>query len=377
MRVTLTDSGLARYARRFVWLELNFDSPENRAFLTRHGAPGTPAFYVLDPFDEHALATQIGAMTLSELTGFLDRGEHAFLAKGKTPAEAALAKGDALLAVDRQADAAAAYTEAIRLGGDAWPERDRAAASRAWALMSSNQWRACAETAAADAPEMTRAAIFGRIVLAGMWCVNQGASAPWAQAAAGTLEPLAAEAISLPSTVRDHRFQLYQNLMLLAEARGDAAAVKVWGDRWLHELDTTQPGSNDERAALDIARVDAASLLGDSSRVLPALIESERAMPDDYNSSLRLAQMEIEAGHLDAAVAACDRGLAHVTGALGRAWLLETKAEALMRKGKGPEAHRVLEEALESAKAIPVARARDHNIQKISAAMKEAQKTGK
>jgi len=377
MRVTLSDSSLARYARRFVWLDLNFDGPENRAFLARHGAPGTPTFYVLDPSDERAVATQIGAMTLPELTGFLDRGERAFLARGKTPPEAALARGDALLALDRPAEAAAVYAEAIRLGGKTWSERDRAAAARSWALMSSNQWLACAQTAAAYAPETARTAMFGRLVLAGMWCVNQQASAPWAMAAARTLEPLAAEAISLPSTVRDHRFQLYQNLMLIAEARGDAPAIKRWGGRWLHELDTTQPHSDDERAALDIARVDAASVLRDPSRVLPALIESERAMPNDYNSSLRLAQMENEAGHFDEALAACDRGLAHVTGPRGRAWLLETKAEALIRKGKGREARDVLAEAMESARAIPVAQAREHNVKKISAAVKEAEKEGK
>ena len=35
MRDTLADASLARYAGQFVWLELDFDKPENEAFRFR------------------------------------------------------------------------------------------------------------------------------------------------------------------------------------------------------------------------------------------------------------------------------------------------------------------------------------------------------
>src|SRR5450755_659556 len=105
MRATLADASLARYAGRFVWLELDFDKPANQAFLLRHHVTYTPSFFILDPADERATATQLGGMTLAELGGFLEQGERGVTAKAMTPAGAALARGDALLGRGRTAEA--------------------------------------------------------------------------------------------------------------------------------------------------------------------------------------------------------------------------------------------------------------------------------
>ena len=365
MRATLSDASLARYAGRFVWLELNFDSPANQAFLTRHGVTYTPSFFILDGADERAAATQLGAMNLRELLTFLERGEAGFLAKIKLPQDIALTKGDELLGRGQYREAAELLRQALNQGEKEWADRDHAVASYTWTLMLSGQSQQCAETVAAEAPRMSRGQAFGRVVLSGLACVNQVEHTPWADAAFHSLQPLAAEAIALPATVRDHRFQIYQQLMAAAKNRGDETAVTQWGDRWLKELDSTTPANDDERSALDIARVDAASLLGEPARVLPALITSERKMPLNYNASLRLAQMEVDAQQYEAAVAACDRGLRHVTGPIGRTWLLQTKADALVHENKLSAAHRVLQAALEAAKAIGVKQTRERNVEKV------------
>lgn len=328
---------------------------------------------MLDPEDERATATHLGGLTLPELQQFLDRGERGLLAKAGTSALAALARADDLMARGLFADAARVYAEALRAAGRPWAERDRTIGSFTWAAMSDRQWKVCAETAAAEAPSIARNQIFGRVILAGLMCVNQEHAAQWADTASKALEPLAAEAIALAATLRDHRFQLYQQLMHSAELRGDRVTVKRWGDLWLKELDVTAPANDDERSALDIARTDAASALGEAERVIPALIASERAMPANYNASLRLAQMLAEAKRYTEAIAACDRGLDHATGPLARAWLLETKADALMREGDRSAAHRVLQDALVSAREIGVKQARDGNIEKIMKALNETE----
>ena len=114
MRDLLAHADLARYAGQFVWLELSYDEAENRAFMTKYGAESTPTFFVIDPQDEHVVAMQPGAMSLAELTQFLERGKSGVLAKSQTPAVASLTRGDALLA-QQPADAAKAYEEALRL----------------------------------------------------------------------------------------------------------------------------------------------------------------------------------------------------------------------------------------------------------------------
>lgn len=360
MRAILAEADLARYAGQFVWLELNYDNPENRAFLTKYGASATPTFFVVNSQNESVAATQTGAMSLPELKNFLDRGSQTVLAAGQTPADAALVKGDALLA-QQPGEAVKAYQEALRLAGATWPKRELAEASLGKALQMNREWQQCAETTAADAVHMHRDAMFGRTVVEGMWCLVSADSAPWSNAAATKLEPLAEEALRLRTTARDHRDELYRTLMYLALSRNDTAAAAKLGNRWLDELDAIKPANDEERSAMDIARVEDIQTYGGPARILPALIASERAMPDNYNASLRVAQMEGAAKHYDQAIAACDRGLSRSPGAAGRSWLLRTKADALTQKGHTEEAHQALDQALRAAESIPNQHSREMN----------------
>ena len=374
MRATLASGAVARYAGRFVWLELDFDKPVNQPFMARHGVTFTPTLFVLDPADERATATKFGGLTASELALFLERGERGVRERLTTPADAALAQGEELVGRGQLKDAVAAYREALKLASPGWPDRDRVIGSLTRTLASIREFQACAETAAVHAPAMPRGSIFASVVLAGFGCSLAGATAPWAESARKTLEPLAIEAAALSSTLRDDRFQLYQMLMSAAQVRGDKAEVNRWGEKWLGEIEATKPADDDERSALDIARVDAAELMGDPARVLPALIASERAMPTNYNASLRLAQMATEAKRYDEAVAACDRGLARVTGPLGQSWLLHTKADALIGTGDKAGARRALEEALQAAQKIGNEHLRDSNVRQITRALDEIDK---
>lgn len=89
-------------------------------------------------------------------------------------------------------------------------------------------------------------------------------------------------------------------------------------------------------------------------------------MPTNYNASLRLAQCETAAERWDDAIAACDRGLAHVTGPIGRTWLLQVKAKALVGKGEIDAARRALEQALVSARTISNPSNRENNVRRVS-----------
>ncbi len=361
MRDTLTDARLARYAGQFVWLELNFDRPENQDFLARHAVVSTPSFFIIDPVSGRVTATQVTAMTFNELTAFLERGETA-TTRNRAPADLVYSEADALLAANKLAEATTAFRRALRIGGKSWAQRDEAIGSLAWALKSNQQWHECATTAVGQAPHMERGASFGKLVLAGIMCVNQGGSDEWTKSAREILEPLAEEAIALPAIARDHRFELYQNLMMLSDARNDKKRVAILGDRWLAELDATKPKNDDERSALDIARVDVESILGHPGRVLPALAESERAMPTNFNASLRLAQMELFAKRFDDAIGACTRGLAHATGPLGKSWLLQIQADALLGKGDTKAGRLALEKALREAEHISATGPRRNNV---------------
>ncbi len=112
-------------------------------------------------------------------------------------------------------------------------------------------------------------------------------------------------------------------------------------------------------------------------RDLLALASSEQAMPHNYVASLWLAQMELASKQYGQSIAASDRGLQHVNGSWGKAWLMETKADALIGQGRPAAARRVLEEAMEAAKTISVKSARERNIDTIRNAIRKTEEAGK
>jgi tetratricopeptide (TPR) repeat protein len=370
MRDLLDHADLAGYAGQFVWLELSYDAPVNHAFLTKYGAEATPTFFVIAPQDEQVAAMQPGAMSLEQLTQFLDRGASGASARNQTPADAALMRGDSLRA-QQPAAAVRAYQEALRLAPANWPRRQLAETLFVEALQGNSEWQLCAETSATQAAHMTRDDLFARMVVGGLWCLASTDRSPWSDAAFEKLQPLAEEALTLPATVRDHRDEIYRTLMKLSVARNDNAAAAKFGDCWLTELDAIKPDSDEERSALDIARVENVQAFGNPERILPGLKGSELAMPNNYIASLRLAQMELAAKYFDETIAACDRGLARAPGANGRAWLLQIKARALRQKGKTAEARRALQEALQAAQQIPNQGSRDMNVDSIKKALRQ------
>jgi len=361
-----------KYAGRFVWLELNDDKPANKDFVVAHGVRGTPMFFVLDPADERVTASRFGSMTPRELGAFLERGERGLEPRTVSPADSMLARGDEQLGAGHRAEAAVSYRAALDAGAPGWPGRPHALAQLTHALQDAREFQACAEVAALEAPHMKRDGEFVRVALSGLASANRGDSAAWARTARRTLAPIAAEAVALPQVDRDTRFQLYDALVDEADGRNDRAAHQRWETLWLRELDAIVPRSDDERTALDIARVEAAQALDLPDRFVGALEASERTMPDNYVPSLRLAQILKMGKHYDQAIAACDRGLAKVDGPLGRTWLLLLKGQSQLGKGDTAPARLTLSEARKSAQTISAPDIRDNYLRSISRSMSEA-----
>ncbi|HET7250167.1 MAG TPA: hypothetical protein VFI79_10000 [Gemmatimonadales bacterium] len=368
MRVTLADPTLARQAGRFVWLELNFDRPANRQFFARHRVRFTPSLFVLDPADERALACHFGGMPAGELLEFLDQGARGYARAGGSAADSLLARGDALLGVGRVTDAASAYRAALAAASPDWRERETALSQLAWALTSAGEWRACASTAVAEAPRMARGQRFARVVYAGLACANRD-SGDAALAARRTLAPLAAEALGRTDIRRDDRFLLYGVLMGSAQLRGDTLEVAGWGTRALDEIDRITPRSQDERTALDIARIEMVWDRRSAERVIPALAASERAMPGSDVAAVRLAQAELAAERYPDARAACARGLRRARGPIVRTWLCELEARAWLGMKQPAAARRALARARAAAQAIGTPENRESNLRTIARLM--------
>src|SRR5262252_132639 len=269
MRAELADTALTRYAGRFVWLELNFDSPANRDFLTRRSIVATPTLLVLDPADERATATHLGGLARPEFVRFLDQGARGVQGRAASPADSALARGEAHLGLGQLDAAIASYRDALRLATPSWPHRERAVMQLTRALQAHGDAQAGATLAAAEAPRMARSPVLAQVVDPGLACAIRGRDAPWASQARKTLVPLAAAALDIPGVDPDTRNQLYMSLVADAQVRGDSTAASHWGTRYQHDLEGFVPRNDDERTALDIACVEAADYVPHPERVVP------------------------------------------------------------------------------------------------------------
>jgi len=351
----LNDPALAKHAGRFAWLSINAEESRNADFVEHLAIDGYPTFLVLDGATGKMALRWAGSLTSPEFERLLDDGERAVVASGGSPADAALARADRLGAEGKTAEAAAAYTEALGLAPAAWAGRGRALGSLLAAMRKSGDLEQCAALARRETPALERGPAFAGASAAGLGCATDAPEdAAWRAAAITHLEALVVESLALENVLADDRSSAYGMLVDLRDARGDKAGAKEMAGRWQTFLETqaAAAGSVEARAAFDSHRVGAALALGDPARAVPALLASERDLPDDYNPPARLAILYRELGRFDDALAASRRALDKAYGAR-KLRIFDTRADIYTKKGDPAAARRTLEEALAYAGSLP------------------------
>ncbi|HEY3445072.1 MAG TPA: hypothetical protein VGK67_01865 [Myxococcales bacterium] len=122
--------------------------------------------------------------------------------------------------------------------------------------------------------------------------------------------------------------------------------------------------------AHELPAVCAAALkLNDPARVIPALEQTERDLPSDYNAPARLAQLFQALGKLDEAMAASDRALSKVYGPR-RLRLLESRPNILEAKGDKDGARKALEETVKFAETLPAVQKPERQMKRIEGRLK-------
>ena len=299
-----------------------------------------------------ATSQYAGTATAAELAEFFD------LAAARPTGDAAdqaFRGAETRLAASDWHGAVASYEQAIAAGGTAWPLHDHAVEQLISALAYANDQRACVERAAREAPRLPRSHAFVNVALTGVTCLRAEPSLV-ASAAADQVETLAAEATDLPSASEDDHYWLYEARYAARTAAHDPTGAHAIAERYLAFVDGAPPvRTDDERVARDLARVRAATKLGEPARAIPALEASERAMPRDDSASARLAAAYTAAGRNADAIAACTRGLTRGPGPSSTVRLLVARAHARAVSGDTAAARGDLALARDAVARITVA----------------------
>jgi tetratricopeptide (TPR) repeat protein len=257
----------------------------------------------------------------------------------------------------RYADAAQSFRRALAKSKLA--ERTRVVEALVTALEASGDKAACAQTSVEETATGPRDARFANLVAIGILCALEGD-----KAALPTLQARAREAIATGDALgADDRSSLYE---LLVETEADAAAKRKIAGEWLAFLEgeAARATTPEARAAFDAHRLSAAIALGEPARAIPALLASEKSLPDDYNAPARLAIAYKELGRFDEALAAVERARKKVYGPR-RLRVEETAAEILVKKGEVQAARQVLDAALQFSQTLPKTPRTDKAIERL------------
>ncbi|WNG21299.1 thioredoxin family protein [Cystobacter fuscus] len=354
-----TDAALARHAGRFVWLEMDTDLPSSAPFLEKYPVEFWPTFFILDPKEEKALVRFAGSATVAQLEKLFEDGERAYRGAAQGP-EALLARGDALYGEGKSAEAADVLAQALAEAPADWSRRGRALESLLVAQQGAKRHEACARAALAELPRVPPSASWANAAGLGLSCALQvPRETPGAKELLAALEEKGRQALS-PDIVMpgDDRSAVYE---LLVEARthvGDELGARALAGQWLSFLEgeAARAPTPEARTVFDSHRMSAALVLGDPMRAVPAIEQSERELPNDYNPPARLANLYRRLNRLDDALAASTRALAKVQGGR-RLRVLSERAEIHLARGERDQAARTLEDALAYAKSLSAVQA--------------------
>ena len=350
----LPDARLAKLAGRVVRLEIDTEKPGNAPFVERFPIDARPTLLAIDPATERPILRWSGTATVPQIEKLVADAERALRAARASRADEALARADRLMGERRHADAAAAYREALAAGGKGWERRERAAEALVQARGFAGDAAACAGAAREVLPTLSPGPASARVAAQGLACALDLDEDEPRAGALDALEPLARKALAAKGVLADDRSWLYDELAQARAARGDAAGAKAVARRWLAFLDgeAARARTPVERSAFDGQRLQAAIRAGEPARVLPALLASERDLPDDFVPPTNLGVLYLELGRPKDALAAAERALAKAQGPR-RIRVLVLAAQAQDALGDRAAARATLERALAEAAALP------------------------
>jgi thioredoxin-like negative regulator of GroEL len=367
----LTDKALAPQAGKFVWLSVDTEKAQNAPFASKFPIEAWPTLFVIDPVKETAVLRWLGTATAADLSGLLDDGARAVAGTGDA-ATLRLARADAAEAQGQHAAAAKLYAEALAAGGPKWAQAARVLQSEDFALQEAGDLEGCVKVSRAEAGALPPGSPYANLVATGLQCATSLPAGPARTEAIGALEPLAVKALQIPSLLADDRSGVYETLVDLRESQNDAAGKKALASAWLAFLEgeAAKAKTPVDRAVFDPHRVEAAIALGEPARALPALKQSEKDLPDDYNPAARQALVYLELGKLNEALSANDRALAKVYGPRTLR-VLDNRAQIFRKLKRDKEARETLQRAVTLAENLPAGQKNPHAVERLKKQLAE------
>jgi tetratricopeptide (TPR) repeat protein len=354
---------------------VNTEQPASEAFLEKFPIESWPTLLIVDPVTERVALKWLGSANVAQLGQLLDDGERSSRGSSGDALEQELTRADQLMGAGKPAEAAQAYATLLSRASPTWPDRVRVEEARVLALQDAGLWQECATAARSEAPSLPAGHSRSDVIGTGLVCaVMADDPAPWRPEALAALEPLGREELPDALQLADDRSSLYEYLVMALRKQGDEPGAKKLAREWLTYLDReARAAPNPEaRTALDGHRLEAALDLGDPALAVPALLQSERELPADFNPPARLAMAYRELGRYPEALAESQRAFERAVGPR-RLRILSERAAVFEKQGDRAARAKTLQQALDLAATMPAAQQPAGEIAKIRKALAASQ----
>ena len=349
----LTDPSLTPRSGEFVWLLYDVENPKNAGLKAKLPTNALPTFYVMDPKDESVARRWVGGMTIAQLQGFLTDGKMA-VEGGDTGN--GLAQADRLYGEAKYKEAGDAYLAAWPSLKSSDPQYGRVAEAMLYALSTTDRNQeviALAEQAEPGFTNSTTGASLAVSALASALALP--ADAPNRADLIAKYEGKTREYLKRTDLAfaDDDRSGMYGTLLDARDDAKDEAGVKKAAQEWATFLEgaAARAKTPDARAVFDSHRLYAYIEQGTPEKAVPMLLESEKALPTDYNPPARLTSAYVAMKEWDKAIAASDRALKL---GYGPRMLLtyQKRADAFAGKGDAAMARKTMDDAIAYAKGL-------------------------
>ena len=353
-----SDPGLSPLVDRYVWLEINTEKAENRAFVEHFPVEAWPMLMVVDSQTGRPVRRWLGSATVVELSARL-RAAALALTPGApgTPGQEALARASAAEASGDRAAATEALREALVTTRPGSLDHGQAAEALVLRLQADGQWSDCLYLAREETTRVAPGTALATLLATGLSCaLALPEGDPGRVAAVQPFEDRVGRLARDPSIVllADDRSSLYETVVEARKARGDLAGAHTTARAWSEFLEgqAGRATTPQERAVFDSPRLAAFLALGEPERALPMLELSEEEFPEDYNPPARLAVALLAMREPALALEAARRAEKLAYGPRKLRVLL-TKAEAEARTGDAHAARVTLAHAEKLVESLP------------------------
>ena len=320
----LRDPGLRPLADRMTWLSIDTEKPSAQAIMQRFAPLSWPTFYIINPHSETSIARFSGGASLPQFRSFVSDAESSYQAAlvsgGQIKPDSPLGlvqQGDLALERKDTQGALSFYQKALVAGGPNWPRRSDVYVLILRSQQDTSRAKQCIDLAWTFLPNVEADPASTEFFYFALQCANAQSDTqnrPFYQAASTQMRKLLASPTSSLSV--DDRSVLLQLLRDYALLLGQKDLAIDYAKQQQTLLDHAARSADGPYMAstYNWPRAEVYHFLGEAQSLIPELVASEAALPDNYDPPYRLAWIYHQLGREDEALAAAKRSLALAQG---------------------------------------------------------------